>query len=455
MHSFPEEDPPDQVNGLGWADGYRDLMALYSGDLDDIDSMVDNWRFDWNLSNDFARLSFQTDIKRCDFGVLNHQAAIKFVIGAAPFDGIFVWQAKTALEVPYFLNADEASFCANWLLCEPVNLGRELRLASGRASPAGSIDEMREAIVDASGPKRVDSMKQMKRLAAGVALVSWCLGCDASAVSTPGEPPCGTVGLCAGGAEGPGVGCADDMCPVLSDAGEIGSGSTDGRESCPDGRCPDASSEGRGGDSDDAGACHRRPEGCAPDAPLESWDWLAQEQGFPANGAYFFGHSDTACSVTPGVLPQTLEELVALSARIFVGSYEEVVPLLRQGFIGYAQYVVFYRLGVVSTVKGPADGGLLLEDICAHGGKVAGLMRSLPDDRFVFFLSGPYMNGGLANPGPESFNHVARGLGVVGERGGRLEFMHAGPSGLETLREALAGYGSLDELVEAIERGEL
>lgn len=123
----PPTEEPDTVSGLGWPTEFYHLLSLYAYETgaDYTEFMHDEWKYEPYISADYGRLDFRTDVKRCDYGRLMHQAALVFKAnGAAPFDGLFVWQAKTTLAVPYFLNADEASFTADWLVCEQPNRTR-------------------------------------------------------------------------------------------------------------------------------------------------------------------------------------------------------------------------------------------------------------------------------------------------------------------------------------------
>jgi hypothetical protein len=124
----PPPEEPDVVEGLGWGLESIDLMEVYSYEPGDdyTEFMHDEWKFDPYISADFRRLDFRTDIKRCDYGRLCHQAAMVInACGTAPFDGLFVWQANSLLNVPYRLNADDASFRADWFICQQHNRTRD------------------------------------------------------------------------------------------------------------------------------------------------------------------------------------------------------------------------------------------------------------------------------------------------------------------------------------------
>lgn len=131
----PEEEPPNVVSGVasgGWlCCDMTDIAAFYAYPIgenwDDFyaEFIRDYWEFDAFQSIDYGILRFRTDIRRCDYAALQREVALEFTCFAAPFDGILTWQARTKLNVPYYLNADEASFSVDWTICEQANHTRQ------------------------------------------------------------------------------------------------------------------------------------------------------------------------------------------------------------------------------------------------------------------------------------------------------------------------------------------
>lgn len=131
----PEESPgpeePTIITNLGTANEMINVMTVYSYDTGDdyTEIFYDEWKFDTYISVNYGRLDFRTDVKRSDYGRLAHHTALVFDNnGIAPFDGLFVWQADSILKVPYYINADDASFKADWIThqrIKPNEVGRQ------------------------------------------------------------------------------------------------------------------------------------------------------------------------------------------------------------------------------------------------------------------------------------------------------------------------------------------
>ena len=68
-----------------------------------------------------ARISFKHDVKPIDFAVMLREAAFPFHLGAAPFDGLLAWEVIATLDVPYWMNADQAEITADWIICEQAH----------------------------------------------------------------------------------------------------------------------------------------------------------------------------------------------------------------------------------------------------------------------------------------------------------------------------------------------
>jgi hypothetical protein len=191
--------------------------------------------------------------------------------------------------------------------------------------------------------------------------------------------------------------------------------------------------------------CHSTEEGCASDAPIEVWDALAVESGFETMPENFFRFGDFACTYTPVQPPRTIDGLVEYVTLVLRGKIASIVPARQRPVNGMAQYDVYMNVQVDEVLKGEyGSDHLFVNMLCAHGGKVAGLMRTIPTEEFVFFLGGPH-EGDFPT---EFFSLAFHGLGIVGESEDGLAYMHSWS--FETERPSLAAYRSLDDLAATI-----
>ncbi len=176
----------------------------------------------------------------------------------------------------------------------------------------------------------------------------------------------------------------------------------------------------------------------------EDWNGIARDRGFETQPDDFFRFAGSACIVDLVRQPTSLADVASLSNQIVLGEVVEVVPVAR--FEGSGDYRVRYRVAVDQALTGEELDTLLVDEPCAHAGKVAGMRNSIPSGQFLFILDGPY----AADPGnPQEDEELAFALtfyrfGVVGESGGGLVFPY-GES-----QELLRGLVSMDDAVAAL-----
>ncbi|MDD9934662.1 MAG: hypothetical protein OXT09_13720 [Myxococcales bacterium] len=176
----------------------------------------------------------------------------------------------------------------------------------------------------------------------------------------------------------------------------------------------------------------------------EDWNGIARDRGFETQPDDFFRFAGSGCIVDLVRQPTSLVDVASLSNQIVLGEVVEVVPVAR--FEGSDDYRVRYRVAVDETLAGDDMETLLIDEPCAHAGKVAGMRNSIPSAQFLFILDGPY----AADPGnPQEDEELAFALtfyrfGVVGESGGGLVFPY-GES-----QELLRGLVSMDDAVAAL-----
>ena len=76
-------------------------------------------------------------------------------------------------------------------------------------------------------------------------------------------------------------------------------------------------------------------------------------------------------------------------------------------------------------MKGDEKDQLLVNDFCAHGGKLAGLRATRPSEPLLFFLDGPWPLNPSAPVDPSeelAFGLLRRHLGIVRVEADGLEF---------------------------------
>lgn len=201
------------------------------------------------------------------------------------------------------------------------------------------------------------------------------------------------------------------------------------------------------GESADASAGEECPEDpVLGEAPVECIDWddVAEARGFPTRPDDFFLFLQSGCFVEPTLASATLEELVDASSAIATGRLVDPVPVLLSGRGDTAEYDLRFRLDVETAVMGPMGTDLAISlGGCVTAGKIAGLLHTLPDERFLFFLE---IHGDDQLYFPSFFY-----LGIVRDGADGPSFA-IGPQA-EILPPPLDEYGSIDELVLAV--GEL
>ena len=198
----------------------------------------------------------------------------------------------------------------------------------------------------------------------------------------------------------------------------------------------------------------------SPDGSTDATDWsrIAEESGFPADpGGDFFAFSQSSCSALLRDTPTSIAQVAEMSSQVVLARVVGVVahPEMELGCSACYDYAVQFELEVERTVKGPELTRLFVNDHCSGGSKVAGLMNTIPAERFLFLLDGPwpFHNNGEEPPPPPGveFGHGLAGVwySVVKEVDGSLRFAY--PAAASSSRAFLGEYASLDALADAME----
>jgi hypothetical protein len=208
----------------------------------------------------------------------------------------------------------------------------------------------------------------------------------------------------------------------------------------------DSDMAGDGGSAATVACDESAPSEHGREVEQQIWESLAEERGFAVRPPDFFEFVALGCHVDLiGDPPTTVAELGAKSSWIVLGTIADVVPAV-ESCLDSVHHQVRYVVEVEQTFKGGEKETLLINEFCGHGAKVAGLRNSLPDERLLFLLDGPWPLDPNAPADPQeemAFGLVYHYLGIVRQTAAGLQFAYPAGRGSAGV---LSAYASLRDV---------